>query len=109
MREERHYNGVFTDGGRRYDEVRNLYIKQLAFKWVDYSTASMTRSMVKTKIASFVKGGLGHASQVLYALLEIGSKDEEITAPKRSLSKVSFTSASVAWSTYIITRTIGPL
>ena len=108
MRQERHYSGLNADEGRRYDVVRNLYIKQLAFKWVDDSTASMTRSMVKTKITSFVQGNLGHASKVLYALLDIGTQDKEITAPKCSLSKVSFTSASVAWSTYFITRTIGP-
>ena len=108
MRQERRYSGLYTDEGRRYDEVRNLYIEQLAFRLVDYSTASTTRSMVKTKIASFVEGNLGHASEVLCALLEIGAGDREITAPKRPPSKVSFTSAPAAWSTYFITRTIGP-
>ena len=108
VRQERHYSGLYTDEGRRYDEVRNLYIEQLAFRLVDYSTASTTRSMVKTKIASFVEGNLGHASEVLCALLEIGAGDGEITAPKHPLSKVSFTSAPAAWSAYFITRTIGP-
>ena len=72
---------VYAKKKYRYEEVRDLFVRQLAFNWVETSTAEATRASVRTKIDSFVEGGLEHAPEVLSALLEIVSKDEDITAP----------------------------
>ncbi|KAF9785422.1 hypothetical protein BJ322DRAFT_829530 [Thelephora terrestris] len=72
---------AFSRFASRHDEIRNLYIQQLAYKWMEDSTTKATHSSVKEKINSFVKGDLERATEVLYELLEIASKDEELLAP----------------------------
>lgn len=53
------------------------------------STAETTRANVKAKIDSFVEGDLEHASEVLSALLEIATKDENIVPPANTLPQVN--------------------
>ena len=74
---------------RRHDEIRNLYIQQLAYVWVEDSTSEMTRASVEKKIDSFVEEGLEHATETLSALWEIVNKDGDIEAPTNTSSAVS--------------------
>jgi len=74
---------------RRYDEIRSLYINQLAFAWKDASTAETTRASVNKKIDSFVEGDLEHATEMLCALWEIANKDGGIGAPSNTPPAVS--------------------
>ena len=74
---------------RRYTEIRDLYIDQLASAWMEDSTTEITRAGVNEKINSFVEGDLEHATEVLSALWESVSKDGDITAPSNSLPTVS--------------------
>ena len=74
---------------RRYDEMRSLYVNQLASVWINDSTTETTRTSFNKKIDSFVRGELEHASETLSALLEIVSRDGDIDAPSGSPSAVS--------------------
>ena len=67
--------------GCRYDEVRNLYAERLASVWMEDSTTEATRTGVEAKVCSFVGGDLDHAMEMLSALWDIASKDEDIKAP----------------------------
>ena len=49
--------------------------------WMDDATTEATRTSVEVKVCSFVEGELDHAMEMLSALWEIASKDEDITAP----------------------------
>ena len=53
------------------------------------STTKTTRSSVKEKIDSFVEGDLERATEVFSELLEIASRDEDITAPANTSPAVS--------------------
>ena len=74
---------------RRYSEMRSLYVNQLAFAWTNDSTAETTRINFNKKVDRFVKGELEHASEMLSALLEIVSRDGDITAPSGASPAVS--------------------
>ena len=65
----------------RYDEIRNLFIERLASSWMEDSTGQKIRAEVETKIKSFAKGDLEHATEVLSALWEIANNDRIIKAP----------------------------
>ena len=79
----------YADMGRRYDKIRNLYIAQLALNWVEKSTSEATRASVKDKLTSFVEGDLERATEILSGLLEIASKDGDITVPQVNSPTVS--------------------
>ena len=64
----------------RYNEIRNLYIQQLAFSWMEESTRQKTRTCVETKIRSFAHGDLEHATEMLSALWEIANNDVDVEA-----------------------------
>ena len=72
-----------------YDEIRSLYISQLAFVLMEDSTTEATRVRVDEKIDSFYEGDLEHATDVLSALWEMVNKDGDITAPSSTLPAVS--------------------
>ena len=65
----------------RHDEIRKLYVEQLAFNWMEDSTAEETRASVKDKISGFVQGDIEHARGVLSMLWRIASNDVEVTSP----------------------------
>ena len=66
---------------RRHGEVRNLYIEQLAYVWVEDPTTEATRASVEEKIDDFVEEGLEHATEMLSASWEIVNKEGDVTAP----------------------------
>jgi len=73
----------------RYDEVRSLYINQLACAWMEDSTTESIRASVKEKVNSFAQGNLKHAGEALSALWEIVNKDEDIKASSNTSPAVS--------------------
>ena len=72
----------------RYDDVRSLYVDQLAFTWLEDSTTEATRANVDKKIDSFVEGDLEHMMEMLSALWEIVNKDGDVNAPTNTPSTV---------------------
>jgi len=80
--------GSMLTEGCRYDEMRTLYVNKLASIWMNDSTET-TRTSFNKRIDRFVKGELKHASEMLSALLEIVSRDEDITAPSGASPAVS--------------------
>ena len=74
---------------RRHDEIRNLYIEQLTYVWVEDSTTEATRASVEKKIDDFVEEGLEHATEMLSALWEIVNKEGDVTAPADASPTVS--------------------
>ena len=74
---------------RRHDEIRDLYIQQLAYIWVEDSTTEATQASVEKKIDSFVEEGIEHATEMLSALWEIVNKDGDVKAPTNTSSAVS--------------------
>ncbi|KAF9785419.1 hypothetical protein BJ322DRAFT_829074 [Thelephora terrestris] len=71
----------FSIFASQFDEVRNLYLEQLAFVWVGDSTAEATRAKVEEKIDSFVVGDLEHTTDTFSALWEVANKDGDVKAP----------------------------
>ena len=74
---------MLTDRGR-YDEIRSLYIDQLASVWITNSTTETTRASFDKKIESFARGELEHATEMLSALWGVINKDGEIKAPSNT-------------------------
>ena len=74
---------------RRHEEIRSLYIDQLAHAWMEDSTTEATRISVDKKIDSFVEEGLDHATEMLSALWELVNKEGDIKAPENISSTVS--------------------
>ena len=74
---------------RRHDEIRNLYIEQLAHMWVEDSTTETTRASVEKKIDDFVEEGFEHATEMLSALWEIVNKEGDVIAPADASPTVS--------------------
>ena len=81
----------------RYDEVRNIYLEQLEFVWMDDSTTEPTRAKVGEKIDSFVEGDLEHATETLSALWEIANKGGGAKAPSNATPAVSSPQPCVVW------------
>ena len=77
------------DAGRRYDEVRNLYIQQLAFAWLEDSTAGATRASVDKQIGIFAQGELAHGGEVVFELFKIANGDDDVPSPASISSAVS--------------------
>lgn len=63
----------------RYDEIRHLYVEQLAFTWMMDSMKVARASFQKIK--NYAKGDSEHAAEMLSELWEIASRDEDPTAP----------------------------
>ena len=80
-------NFVLTER-RRYDEIKSLYINQLASVWMEDSTTEATQASVEKKIDSFVEEGFEHATEMLSTLWEIVNKDGDIKAPENTSSAV---------------------
>ena len=66
----------------RYDEIRNLYVEQLAYVWVQDRTED-TRTSIEKKLDNFVEGNLKHAMGTVSALWGVVKKDGEIMDPSR--------------------------
>ena len=81
-------NSVLTER-HRHDEMRSLYVNQLASVWMNDSTTEATRTSFNKKIDNFVKGKLEHASEMLSALLETVSRDGDINPPSGASPAVS--------------------
>jgi len=79
---------VLTDRGR-YDEIRSLYINQLAFVWANNSTTETTRASFDNKVDSFAKGELEHATEMLSTLWGIINRGGEIKVPLNTSPAVS--------------------
>ena len=84
-----HKSEPCVDAGCRYDEIRDLYIRQLAFTWLEDSTTQVTRESVDEKIDIFATGELEHAKEVVLALLEIANEGSEVKSPAVTSSAVS--------------------
>jgi hypothetical protein len=72
----------------RYDEIRNLYVEQLAYVWVEDQTEA-TRTNIEKKIDSFVEGDLEHAAEMVSGLWKIINQEGEVKAPSNTSSTVS--------------------
>ncbi|KAF9779143.1 hypothetical protein BJ322DRAFT_442637 [Thelephora terrestris] len=68
----------FSIFASQYDEIRRLYVEQLAFTWMKDSTSGASRTSVDENIDSFVKGNLKHAAAAMAEFWEIANKDGEI-------------------------------
>jgi hypothetical protein len=66
--------------GCRYDEVRSLYVKQLAYVLVEDWTGEM-RMRVEKKFDIFAEGNLQYATGTVSALWELVKHDMDINAP----------------------------
>lgn len=82
----------------QYEEVRNLYVEQLAYVWVE-STTRATPIGIGDKIESFVGGDLGHAAGVVSELWDVLNKDEDITVPSDTPLPVTQVKSPVHWKT----------
>ena len=69
------------DARCRYDEIRDLYIKQLAFTWMEESTTEATRTTVNEQIDIFAKDAPEHATEIVLALLKIADEDGDTISP----------------------------
>ena len=69
------------DARCRYDEIRDLYIKQLAFTWMEESTTEATRTNVNEQIDIFAKDAPEHATEIVLALLKIADEDGDTISP----------------------------
>jgi len=79
---------MLTDRGR-YDEIRCLYVDQLASVWVNNSTTEKIRASFRNKVDSFAQGELEHATEMLSTLWGIINRDGEIKAPSNISPAVS--------------------
>ena len=70
----------FIDARHRYDEIRDLYIKQLMFTWMEDSTTEATGASVNEQIDVFAKKAPEHATEFVLALLKIMEEDGDITS-----------------------------
>ena len=83
-------------GGCRYDEIRGLYVEQLALIWVeDWSEA--THASIEKKIDSFVEGDLEHATETISGLWGVVKRDGDIEAPPSTSSAVSLLRVCIPW------------
>jgi len=73
----------------RYDEIRSLYINQLASVWANNSTREKTCVSFDNKVDSFAKGELEHATEMLSTLWGIINRDGEIKVPLNTSPAVS--------------------
>ncbi|KAF9779228.1 hypothetical protein BJ322DRAFT_449548 [Thelephora terrestris] len=79
----------------QYDEIRSLYVKQLAYVLVEDWTGEM-RMRVEKKIDSFAEGNLQYATETVSALWELVKRDMDINAPSIA-SATSQTKSPAHW------------
>ena len=72
----------------RHDEVRKVYVEQLARVWIEDPTETISAS-IDRKIESFIEEGLKHATETLSALWEIANRDGGVRAPAAIVWTVS--------------------
>ena len=96
------------DAGRRYDEVRNLYIQQLAFVWLEDSTTGATRASVDKQIGIFARGELAHGREVVFELLKIANGGDDIISPANTSSAVSLSQLCFLSGLILSTRSTPP-
>lgn len=65
-----------------------MYVQQLAFAWMEDTTAETTRASVKKRIQSFARGDLDHATEIISALWRIANEDGDVKAPTKTASDV---------------------
>ena len=75
----------------RHDEIRDIYIKQLAFTWIEDSTTGVTCASVKKKIEDLAGEEFEHATEIGFALLKIANEDGDVISPADASSAVSLT------------------
>lgn len=71
----------------RHDDIRSLYVKQLAYIWVEDPT-EVILTRIQEKIDRFVRGDLDHAAETVSALWKVIHEDGEIKAPSGPSSTV---------------------
>jgi hypothetical protein len=57
--------------------------------WMEDSTTEEIRTSAEKKVCSFVEGDLYHAMEMVSALWDIASKDEDIPSPAKVSQNVS--------------------
>ena len=67
-------------GRPRYDQIRNLYVSQLASVWIEDPTETIRASFNK-KIDSFAEGRFEHVTEMLSTMWDILNKSGDITVP----------------------------
>ena len=75
----------------RHDEIRDTYIKQLAFTWIEDSTTGVACTRVKKKLEDFAGEEFGHATEIGFALLKVANEDGDVTSPADDPLAVSLT------------------
>ena len=88
MSKKHHGFELYAERRCRHDEVRALYLEQLAFVWMEDSTTEATRASVDRKIDSLAEECTEHATETIVALFEIASKDGDIKSPASTSSAV---------------------
>ena len=78
----RHYVQVEDSliGGCRYEEIRCLYVKRLAYIWVEDWTGDI-RTKIENKIDDFIGGDIQHAVEMVSALWKVVNEDGDIESP----------------------------
>ena len=85
-----------TDTRCRHDEIRGLYIKQLARTWMEDSTMEAARATLDKNIDT-AEEGLEHATEIVFALLHIANEDGAVESPAGDSSTVSWTKFVFYW------------
>ena len=72
----------------RYDEIRSLYVEQLAYIWTEAWTEA-TCTNIKKKINSFIRGDLERAAETVSTLWKVINEDGDTKAPSSVSPAVS--------------------
>ncbi|KAF9785433.1 hypothetical protein BJ322DRAFT_830356 [Thelephora terrestris] len=80
----------------QYDEIRSLYVEQLAYTWVEDSTEA-TRTSIEKKVDSFVEGDLEHAAEMVSTLWKMVNKDGDIKAPSNTSPTTTQVKSPAHW------------
>ncbi|KAF9785437.1 hypothetical protein BJ322DRAFT_830823 [Thelephora terrestris] len=86
----------FSRFASQYDEIRSVYVEQLAYIWVDDSTEA-TRTSIEKKIDSFGEGNLEHAAEMVSALWKKVNTEGEVTAPSNTSSAAAPVKGPAHW------------
>ena len=66
------------DARCRYEEIRNMCLKQLALNWKENSTAAATRASVNKQLDTFTKEAPEQAMEIVLALLQVADEDDRV-------------------------------
>ena len=78
----------------RHDEIRDLYIKQLAFTWINDQRMGAICASVKKKIEDFAGEEFERATEIGFALLKIANEDGDVAYPGGGFSRASSVSSA---------------